>query len=356
MTGSSPNEPSNLKNPMSVGDILKTGWRLYIAHFSKYCLIALIATIWSLIPTVFNLLTTFVPSYFGTSVPPGIAILAFVVWVAIAIYCGAQALGEFAGISRITYELLNNPLSHDSETLRNDLSASSSSGTNLSEATSLERALQFTRSRKFSFLGASILQSIILFLTGLALFITTAIFFAVVGGIAGAIAGTTGMNPIIGLLFLLLFIGWLIACISTYLYVLARFMLFEQPLAIEPETDTFGSLSRSMDLTEHGVGRTMLVAFLLNLLALIIILIPIGVVSVLVPTDLIAILSTENPDPELVASAFLPFYLAIVITSIVISIGLVPLFKTTFTTLYFDLRNRLERRTFRENMRNQSPD
>ncbi len=342
MTVSSPTGPSSTRDPMSVRDIIKTGWRLYVSNFSQYFPIALIATVWSLVPTVFNLLTTSVPAYFGRPLSPGLAVFAFVVWAAIAIYCIAQSLGQFASISRITYHQL---LQSSDE--RPEVSENSLLGRALSES-----ALRFTRSRKFSFLGATVLQSVILFFTGLGLAIVTFVFFAVVGGIVGAIAGETGMNPALGLLFLLLFLAWLIAFVGAYLYVFARFMLFEQPLAIEEGTDVFGALSRTWELTKHGVRRTMLVAFLLNLIAFIIILIPLAIVSVLVPTDLIAILSTENPDPGLVASALLPFYIVVLVASIVISIGLMPLFKTTFTTLYFDLRDRFERRAFRENMLN----
>ncbi len=345
MTVSSSNEPSNISEPMSVRDIIETGWRLYASNFSQYFLIAVIATIWSLVPTVFDLLTTYVPSYLGTSLSPGIKVLTFVVWAAIAIYFVAQSLGLFTSISRITYyQLFNNRSNNDSEPAED----------NLLESNLLESSLQFTRSRKFYFLGANILQSIILLFTGVSLLIVMAVFFGVVGGVTRAIVGEAGINSAIRLLFLLLFSGCLVIFIGIYLYVFARFMLFEQPLAIEPRTDVFGAFSRSWELTQYGIRRTMLFAFGLNLIAFLMLLIPLAIASVLAPTDPVSILSAKNPDPALVDSALLPFYITTLLSSIVINISLTPLFRTTFTTLYFDLQNRFERRAFRENMLNQS--
>ncbi len=153
MTVSSLNEPGEPNSPMRVSDIIKTGWQLYRAHFSQYFVIAIIATAWSLLPTLFNLLTTLVPSYLGTELSPGISILIFVVWLAIALYAIAQSLGQFASISRLAYQTLD--------------SRSGASESNLSGSDLAKSAVQFTRSRKFSFLGATILQSLILFFTGL---------------------------------------------------------------------------------------------------------------------------------------------------------------------------------------------
>jgi hypothetical protein len=340
MTVSSPVEPNETRNPMSVGDILKTGWRLYASNFSRFLKIAVIATIWAQIPTLLNLMTTFLPVYLlGEPLSPGIAILLFIVSVAIAIYCIAQSLGQFAGISRIAYQSLS---SGSASLPEGSLPEGSLAGE------TPESSLQFTRSRKFSFLGATILQSIILVLTLLGLFIVSAIFFAIVGGIAGAIAGEAGLNPIVGLLFLLIFLGWLVVFIGIYLYVAVRFMFFEQSLAVELNTDVFDSLSRSWDITKNSVLKSMIVAFLLSLITFVIVSIPIGIMSVRMPTDLIAILSEETPDPELLLQALLPFYTALFIVSIAISLFLVPWFKATLTTLYFDLRDRFERRAFRE--------
>jgi hypothetical protein len=340
MTVSSPIEPNETRNPMSVGDILKTGWRLYASNFSQFLKIAIIATVWAQIPTLLNLITTFLPVYLlGEPLSPGVAILLFIVSVAIAIYCTAQSLGQFAGISRIAYQSLSNGSV--------SLPGVSLPGASLAGETP-ESSLQFTRSRKFSFLGATILQSVILVLTLLGLLIVSAIFFAIVGSIAGAIAGEAGLNPIVGLLFLLIFLGWLIAFVGIYLYVAVRFMFFEQSLAIEPNTDAFDSLSRSWEITKHGVLKSMIVTFLLSLITVVIVSIPVGVLSVRMPTDLIAILSEETPDLELLLQALLPFYTVLFMASIAISLFLVPWFKTTFTVLYFDLRDRFERRAFRE--------
>jgi hypothetical protein len=343
--------PRDPQAPMSVSDIIKTGWRLYVANFSQYLVISLIATAWSLVPTVFYLVTIS-PISLGLSAAAsiGISVLVFVVGLALSFYCTAQSLGQFAGISRLAYQSLSNSLEANEPEAFEEASAGADA-----QSTRVRTALRFTRSRKFSFLGAAILQGLILILTSLALGLGLVIVFSLTALAFSAIAGetwSTGLN----ILFLLLLLGLFLVFVGAYLYVYARFMLFEQPLAIEQNADVFGTLARSWELTKHGVRRAMLVAFLLSLFALIVILVFLVPLSaVLIPnSDIATILSAENPDPDLLAQALLPFYAALFVISTAIGVGLMPLFKTTFTTLYFDLRNRFERRAFRESSLNQS--
>lgn len=335
----------------SARDILRVGWSLYTSNFPQYFKIALVATAWALIPNVFNLLTAVAPTYLETPLSPGIRILLFVVWVAIAIFCTAQSLGQFAGISRLAYQSLSNA----AETPREDLRETSRE--------TPEQALRFTRSRKYSFLGASIMQSIIFFLASVALSVLSIIFLVITGVIIGTIAGNanaTGNSPIANILLTLVILVWLIAFIYAYLYIFVRFMLIEKPLAIEQESGVFATIERSWQLTKRGLRRSMLVVLSLFLLALAVYLIPTLIaVIVAVPSGAFEVLATESTNPEQVEQlmqALQPFFIVLFVIGIVVSLFLMPLFKTTLTALYLDLRNRFEKRSLPENIAEPSAD
>ena len=309
----------NSPEPMGASEIISAGWRLYTSNLSQYLLIALVATIWSFVPTVFNLLITLGPAYFGTPLSPGLSVLLFVVWVAIAIFCTAQSLGHFAGISRSAYQSLSDT------------------------AEPIEASLRFTHTRKFSFLGATILQSLIIFIAVLAL----TVVYAITVGILAAILTAVGSSTILNALLALLSTAGLIALFFAYIYVVVRFVLIEQPIAIEPTSGAVAAISRSWELTKYRLGRSVLVSFLLFLIVLAIFIVSLDIIGIVMSGTALAVL-TSNPDPEEIMRVFWPFYIAFVAVSIVISIGVLPLFKTTFTVLYFDLRNQVERRNFRE--------
>lgn len=308
--------------PMEVGEIISTGWRLYRSNFAQYLLIAFVATLWSLAPTVFNLLINFGPIYLDKPLSPGIAILLLLVLFAFSIFCAAQSLAHFAGISRLAYQSL--------------------SGTTETP----DVALRFTHSRKFSFLGATLLQSILIFLIAIALVLLLGVFV----GIVAAVTGLSGDNSTVAILFGLIAVVSVVAFFFAYLYIVARLMLIEQPIAIEPSSDVFDAVSRSWQLTKRHVGRAMLVS---SWLFLIVVAIFVAVLGIAVSTTLgsaLEVLSAPNVDPQEALSVLLPLYITLVVIGIAISILVLPLFKTTFTVLYFDLRNRFERRAFRENL------
>lgn len=308
----------NSPEPMGASEIVGTGWRLYTSNLPQYLSIALVATIWSSVPTVLNLLMTLGPVYLGTPLSPGLSILLFVVWVAIAIFCTAQSLGQFAGISRLAYQSLSNT------------------------AESAEESLRFTCERRFSFLGATILQSLIIFIAVLALMILYAIFVGILAAVLSAVAD----SPILVVFFGVLSIAGIVALFFAYLYIVVRFMLIEQPIAIEPSSGVLAAISRSWELTGLRVGRSMLVFFLLFLIVFAISIVILGAIGIAMSGTALAIL-TSNPDPEEMMRLFWPFYIAILATSVAISLGVMPLFKTASTVLYFDLRNQFERRNFR---------
>lgn len=311
---------------------------------------------WTLIPGLFNLLMTLVPTYLEKTPSPGIRILLVVVLIALYIFCTAQSLGQFAGISRLAYQSLGNTSPASIQDFSQALTERIPSQKITEETTeeTPERALKFTQSRKFSFLGASIIQGLIFVLTGVALIILLSILAGIILAIVGAIASSTGAtgNPIAGIVLALAFLALLLAYFYACFYIFVRFMLVEKPLAIEQDADVFAAVERSWRLTKHRSGRSMLVAAALFLIAIAAYLIPILAISTTAFSDLSQILSTENPDPEQIAQALQPLYIPLFAAGIAIQLLLTPLFKTTFTALYFDLRHRFENLTLQKTTAN----
>lgn len=308
--------------PMGVGEIISTGWQLYLSHFTQYLLIAFVATLWSLAPTALSLLINLGPVYLDEPLSPGVAVLLILLLLAFSIFCGAQSLAHFAGISRLAYQ----SLSGITETPR--------------------VALRFTHARKFSFLGATLLQSLIVFLSAIAL----VLLFSILTGIAAVALGIGSGSSTVGILFGLIVVASVVAFFLVYLYAVARFMLIEQPIAIEPSSNAFDAVSRSWQLTKHHVGRAILISFLLFLIVFAIFAVVFGIVAGTTLGSTFEVLSAPNVDPQEMLSVFLPFYVTLLVTGMAISVIVLPLFKTTFTVLYFDLKNRFERRAFRENL------
>lgn len=313
---------SSSNQPMGVGEILSTGWQLYLSNFTQYLLIAFVATLWSLAPTALNLLINLGPLYLDKPLSPGLAILLLLVLFAFSIFCAAQSLAHFAGISRLAYQSLSGIIETPNV------------------------ALRFTHSRKFSFLGATLLQSLVMFFTAIALGLLLGIFAV----LAAMLAGFNIENSNGTILFGLLAIVGVVTFLLAYLYVVARIMLIEQPIAIEPSSGAFDAVSRSWQLTKRHVGQAMLVSFLLFLIVFSMFFVVFGTVAGTTLGSAFEVLSAPNVDPQEALSILLPFYITLAITGIAISVLILPLFKTTFTVLYFDLRNRFERRAFRETL------
>ncbi|MGC1306506.1 MAG: hypothetical protein WA885_04695 [Phormidesmis sp.] len=321
--------------PMSASKVISTGWRLYTSNFSKFCWIALVATGWSLIPTVANLLMTFAPVYLGKPLSVGLSILLLLIVIVLFIFCTAQSLGQFAGISRITYRSLSGTLEGGiAETDR--------------------AALRLTRSRKFSFLGATILQSFIVFFLTVALLIAIAVIVLLMMAILSRLGGTAGLDgnsPVVTLVFGVITIAAVLVVAIIYSYVFTRFMLIEQPLAVEENCGAIDAIARSWELTKHHVWHTAAVAFLLFVVVGLGYIVVFALLGTLLFSVVFGTVSTGAAlDPNAMVLVLLPFYAGIIVFSLVASVVIVPFFKTTFTVLYFDLHNRLARRSFRDRL------
>ncbi len=297
---------------MSVGNIVSTGFRLYLANFLRYGLISLRASLWLLLPWVVAIAFILFAMVSGLQIAQmdGLLAIAIPVLFVLLIFCSAQSMAEFAAIVRLAYQQLN-------------------------DAPESERdALRFTRSRKWSLLGASVLRALLFFgayiavllamlvLAGIFAFLGTQLsggtpntFFAILGGFLGLVA--------------------LIAIVLLFLRLGIGFMLIVPPLAVEENSHASASLSRSWELTRKSMGHCLAVSFVALLVSL-----PISIVVFGLSQAVNSLISGFGSalDPTFQILIFLISYIIGILSGIVTA----PFWQVVFATLYWDLRNRSE--------------
>ncbi|WP_017654297.1 glycerophosphoryl diester phosphodiesterase membrane domain-containing protein [Fortiea contorta] len=194
--------------PLSVGNVVSAGLRLYRSHFKDYFLLALKACLWFLVP----------------------------------IYGWAKCFALIALISRLAFgELVNQP-------------------------ESISSGARFVNSRLWKFLGAMILVGLIAIGVYLAVVIVFALFIGIFVGFFGARFQQTSvaLNLLIGLITIILGVVAIVGII----WFLTRFYLVDLPLAIEENVDAASSISRSWELTQGHVWRIFLIGFVAFLITL----------------------------------------------------------------------------------------
>ncbi|WP_353929071.1 DUF975 domain-containing protein [Okeanomitos corallinicola TIOX110] len=192
--------------PLSMGNVVSAGVRLYRSHLKEYFLLALKAYLWVLVP----------------------------------VYGWAKCYALSALISRLAFgDLVNQP-----ESIRDG-----------------ERVVN---SRLWQFLGTMLLMSLIGGGIGLGFMIVFGILLAIIGAVLGVQGGGFGNIAIFSLIAILVtLVGFVI-----FAWVLTRFYLVDLPLAIEENCDATQTIKRSIDLTKGYVGRIFLISFVAILITL----------------------------------------------------------------------------------------
>lgn len=195
---------SSSMQPLSVGNVVTAGLRIYRSHLKSYFQLALKAYLWILVPV------------YG--------------WAKFYAICGL--------LSRLVFgELVNQP-------------------------ESVEAGSRHVNSKLWQFLITLILMGLI----GLGVSIGFIILIAVFAGLFTGLAASGNTSAI--LLTTLISILAAIASLIGIFWLLTRFFVVEAPLAIEENIDATSTISRSWELTKGYVWRTLgisLVAFLITL-------------------------------------------------------------------------------------------
>ncbi len=191
--------------PLTVGNVVSTGLRIYRDRFFDYFKLAFIGYLWVLVP----------------------------------IYGWAKYSAMTGLISRLAFgEVAEKP-----ESIRD--------------------AQRFVKPKMWSFFGAGILVSLIFFfamiILGVVFGIAIAIFGTAVGQNFGAVSILLGIVLIFaGLLFFLFALTWLIS----------RLLMVEVPLAVEENVNAINAISRSWQLTKGSIFRLQLIIFIGFLISL----------------------------------------------------------------------------------------
>ena len=193
--------------PLSVGNVVSAGLRLYRSHFKDYFLLALQAYVWLLVP----------------------------------VYGWAKFYAMTALISRLAFgELVNQP-------------------------ENIPSGQRYVNSRLWQFL----LTMLLMFLLGMGIVFGIVLFSVFLGILSGAFVGGTGQlgNPTtIALIVLIIVVGILVTL--ALLWLLTRFYLVDVPLAIEDNVDGVSTIGRSWELTRGYVWRVLLISFIAFLIVL----------------------------------------------------------------------------------------
>jgi hypothetical protein len=226
--------PSQIQ-PLSLGNVVSAGLRLYRSHLKSYLSLSAIAYLWVLVP----------------------------------VYGWAKYAATLSLISRLAFgELVNQP-----ETV--------------------EGGRRFVNSRIWQFLVMNLLMFLIGIALALVLIIPLSVLFGIIIGFTAVSSGSgTTSNPgiilLVGLLTLLLIPLFFIAL----MWVLARFFLVEVPLAVEDNVDATSTISRSWDLTKGHAWRIIGILFVGYLITLPIQL-PFTILSVII-RGILQSLAEEN--------------------------------------------------------------
>ncbi len=269
-----PSSPEPIQ-PLSLGNVVSAGLRLYRSHLKSYLQLSFLAYAWALIP----------------------------------IYGWAKCAAILASISRLAFgELANQP-------------------------ESVQDARRFTNSRMWQFF----VMGLLMFLIGLGLIIVFMIpFIIAIAVITVSTIGTPSGTPsvaAIGIISLLLIV-FIPLLIVISLWVQARFLVVEVPLAVEYEVDGSSTIKRSWNLTKGSTWRIMGIVFVAYLITIPIQL-PFSFLSQLIQIGVVS-LGEEN-------SIFVLFLSLLNLIVFLSSIAIVvPFWQAIKAVVYYDLRSRRE--------------
>jgi hypothetical protein len=269
--------PSN-PEPLSIGNVVSAGIRLYRSHLKEYFLLALKAYLWILVPI------------YG--------------W---AKFCALSAL-----ISRLAFgDLVNQPESvHSGE--------------------------RFVNSRLWKFLGTLILMLFIGVGIGISFLIAWVLVLVIVGAILQLQTSVLvpASNPSNMFIFGLIVILVSVVGIVGIIWLGIRFYLVDLPLAIEENVDATSNIKRSWELTKGYVGRIFIISFVAFLIIL-----PLQILLQIIWSIMEIIFKFLSDSYPFFSLIFILLFIAIAITSNAL---VLPFLQTVKAVIYYDLRTRRE--------------
>ncbi len=300
-------DPRQQIGPLSVGNVVSAGLRLYRDHLKVYFGIACRATLWALLPFVVLIPIPLVlisdqanPAILGLLIPAGLVLF---------FYGMAKYMVNSALISRLAFcELTNQP--ENARDARRQVSP-----------------------KLWIFLRAYLLFLLLNFGIWIGFYLIALVLGILGGFLAVSVQDNMAILVILGLIGITLFGIALIVIIRIF----TRLFMYEVPLAIEEGITASTTIQRSWSLTKNHVGRvflTLTVAFLISIPIYIIVQI---IVSIL-QGFLLRVLAAE---PTSVGFQILSIIVAYVL-GLVSGALLLPFWQAIKAVVYYDLRSRRE--------------
>jgi hypothetical protein len=293
--------------PLSVGNVVSAGLRLYRDHFKSYFGVAFRATLWALLP--FLVLIPIPLLLIGGK--PNLATVSLLIPLGIVLffYGMAKYTANSALISRLAFgELVN----------KHESTQEASSQVN----------------RKFWIFFRTFF---LYFLISCGLVLGFYILVALIGFIGAFVAAFVRENIAAIVIIVLLGITAFAVSLSALIRSFTRFFMFEVPLAIEENIKATQTIRRSWDLTKGHVGRIFLIltiAFFVTFPLYIVAQIGVKIVQ----EFMIKLVEVNPLDINFQLLLFLVAY----VLGLVVGAVFLPFWQAIKAVIYYDLRTRRE--------------
>ncbi len=299
--------------PLSLGNVVTAGFRIYRSHLKSYFLLALIAYLWSLLPFLFFIPAGIVLSWnlrFNNN-----SLLVWLILVLIGIIAYFYALGKFlvnaAIISRLAFsELVNQP-----------------------------ETLNAARSQVKPRLWMFVLTVLLLLVISLVLFL----FFVISLSILQTLQWIKPLDLILPLLNIVAFF----IVFAAILWFFARFFIADVLIGIEDHLDPITTISRSWELSKGNALRIILilcVSLLITMpIQIVVQLIIRGMIQALIQPVLIQQAIPDIMNGSINAIFFIAIvYLLVLVSAFLVSAVILPFWQAIKAVIYYDLRSRRE--------------
>jgi hypothetical protein len=312
--------PSFSLRPLSIGNVVSAGFRLYRGHLAQYLGIALRATGWAMLPFLgmVPIIGLLVLSFQNDSVNPGFLSVAMLLIIPLVLgwmFCAAKYFTQEAIIARHAYmQLIHQPEDGTTTT-------------------------KYLRKRLWHFWGAKVIVGLILMGVSFGISMIQQIFLVLPMTLLGTNKSTGVLAALVGLITVAFsLVSW-----GVQLWFSARFLVVELPIAIEENIGADKSIGRSWNLSKGYGWRILLIILVAGLITLP--LYAVGVIPFLV-MGVIALARVETLRSEAgvgaaIVSALGLFGFGIVIMML-LNIVVIPFWQTVKAVIYYDLRSRRE--------------
>lgn len=297
--------------PLSIGNVVTAGIRIYRSHLKSYFLLALKAHLWAAIPIIAILplaLVSYLYSRFSALILLLLIAILAILWLLLLFYCSTKYFINSALLSRLCFsELVNQPESIDSSS-------------------------SYVNSKFWQFLLTSLLMFLIVLGIIIGCIIVGVVFVGIYTGLSIATAGNTAAFGVTVLIAVVVFFTVLIGV----LWLITRFYIFDVPLAVEDNVDATSTISRSWELTKGYVWRILSISFVVWLITL-----PISI-AVQVIVSIVQVIYSVLLQENFALFGLLFFIIILLALSLFSGAVILPFWQAVKAVVYYDLRTRRE--------------